>query len=81
MGKVAARFVEEMIYGIQAKGSVRLSEIARSLEEKTPVKKRIDRLSRNLGRKGLAGEISTGILAEGAAALSRTRFSSSIPQT
>jgi hypothetical protein len=66
MGKVVGRFVEEMVYGIQARGSVRLSEIARSLEEKTSVKKRIDRLSRNLGRKELGSEISAGILAEGA---------------
>ena len=66
IGKVAGRFVEEMVYGIQARGSVRLSEIARSLEEKTSLKKRIDRLSRNLGREGLCSEISAGILAEGA---------------
>lgn len=66
MGKVVGRFVEEMVYGIQARGSVRLSEIARSLEEKTSLKKRIDRLSRNLGRKELGSEISAGILAEGA---------------
>lgn len=66
MGKVVGRFVEEMVYGIQARGSVRLSEIARSLAEKTSVKKRIDRLSRNLGRTGLGGKISAEILAEGA---------------
>ena len=45
---------------------MRLSEIARSLVEKTSVKKRIDRLSRNLGRVGLGSEISAGILAAGA---------------
>lgn len=67
MGKVTGRFVEEMIYGIQARGSVRLSEIARSLAEKTSVKKRIDRLSRNLGRTGLDDQISEAVLAEGAA--------------
>jgi hypothetical protein len=66
MGKVVGRFVEEMVYGIQARGSVRLSEIARSLVENTSVKKRIDRLSRNLGRKGLGSEISAEILAQGA---------------
>jgi hypothetical protein len=66
MGKVVGRFVEEMVYGIQARGSVRLSEIARSLAEKTSVKKRIDRLSRNLGRAGLGDKISAEILAEGA---------------
>jgi hypothetical protein len=65
MGKVSRRFVEEMIYGIQARGSVRLSEIARSLAEKASLKKRIDRLSRNLGRSGLADEISEAVLADG----------------
>ncbi len=49
MGKVLTRFVEEMIYGIQARGSVRLSEVARSLVAETCLKERIDRLSRNLG--------------------------------
>jgi hypothetical protein len=67
MGKVVKRFVEEMIYGIQARGSVRLSEIARSLVEKASLKKRIDRLSRNLGRSGLADHIGEVVLAEGAA--------------
>ena len=66
MGKVGRRFVEEMLYGIQARGSVRLSEVARSLSEKTSVKKRIDRLSRNLGRSGLADEIGEAVLAQGA---------------
>ncbi len=58
--------MEETVYGIQARGSVRLSEIARFLVERTSVKKRIDRLSRNLARKGLGSDISAGILAEGA---------------
>ncbi len=66
MGKVARRFVEEMLYGIQARGSVMLSEVARSLNEKTSVKKRIDRLSRNLGRAGMADEIGEAVLGEGA---------------
>ena len=65
MGKVSRRFVEEMIYGIPARGSVRLSEIARSLAEKASLKKRIDRLQRNLGRSGLADEISEAVLADG----------------
>jgi len=66
MGKVSRRFVEGMIYGIQARGSVRLSEIARSLAEKTCLKNRIDRLSRNLGRSGLADSVSEAVLADGA---------------
>lgn len=66
LGKVAGRFVEEMLYGIQARGSVRLSEVARALSEKTTVKKRIDRLSRNLGRSGLADGLGEAVLMEGA---------------
>lgn len=66
MGKVIQRFVEEMVYGIQARGSVRLSEIARALEEQTSLKKVIDRLSRNLARKGLAERLGDCVLREGA---------------
>ena len=33
LGKVEKRFVNEMIYGIQTRQSVKLSEIARSLNE------------------------------------------------
>lgn len=64
-GKVAARFVEEMIYGIQARGSVRLSEVARALDEKTTLKKVVERLSRNLGERHLADRLSEAVLEEG----------------
>jgi hypothetical protein len=66
MGKIQSRFVGEAIYGIQARGSVRLSEIGRSLSETTSLKKRIDRLSRNLGRPGLDRDIGAAVLAQGA---------------
>ena len=55
--KTAGRFVREVVYGIQSRGSVRLSEIARSLEESTSVKKIIDRLSRQLSRAGLREQV------------------------
>ena len=51
--KTAGRLIREVVYGIQSRGSVRLSEIARSLEEGTSLKKIIDRLSRQLSRGGL----------------------------
>jgi hypothetical protein len=66
MGKVSRRFVEEMLYGIQARGSVRLSEVARALEENKSLKKVIERLSRNLCRRGLAERIGEAIVREGA---------------
>ncbi|MGB8953514.1 MAG: hypothetical protein WCC06_12715 [Candidatus Aminicenantales bacterium] len=48
--KVVRRFMTEMIYGIQARQSVHLTEIARALGEKIAMKKTQGRLSRQLGR-------------------------------
>ena len=42
-----------MIYGIQARQSVRLTEVARALGEEISVKKTVERLSRQAGRWGL----------------------------
>ena len=53
LSKVARRFIVEVLYGIQARQSVRLTEIGRSLEEEIPLKKTVYRLSRQLGRGGL----------------------------
>jgi len=51
--KVVRRFITEAIYGIQARQSVHLTEIARSLGERISIKKTQYRLSRQLGRRGL----------------------------
>jgi hypothetical protein len=51
--KVVRRFVAEMTFGIQARGSVRLTEVGRALGEKISLKKTEERLSRQLGRRGL----------------------------
>ncbi len=55
--KVARRFVAEMVFGIQARGSVRLTEVGRSLGEAIALKKTEERLSRQLGREDLEGKI------------------------
>ena len=55
--KVGRRLVHEVLYGIQARGSVRLSEIARSLAESSTLKKTIERLGRQLGRAGLRQQV------------------------
>ena len=60
--KVAGRFIEETIYGIQSRQSVKLSEIARSLSEKIPLIKTINRLSRQLSREGLWKNVTVEIL-------------------
>ncbi len=65
LSKPARRFVSKALYGIAARGSVRLSEIGRSLEEPIPLIKTETRLSRNLARPELVS-IGDAVLAEGA---------------
>lgn len=55
--KVARRAVAEILYGIQSRGSVMLSEIARSLDEATRMKKIIERLGRQLSRTELRHKV------------------------
>ena len=61
--KTAARLVWEVIYGVQSRASVRLSEIARALEEGIRLKKVVERLSRQLNRKGLRQRVRRNLLA------------------
>jgi hypothetical protein len=60
--KVARRFVEEMLYGIASEQSVHLSQIARSLSEKIPLIKTINRLSFELSRRELWERVTSGVL-------------------
>lgn len=62
LGKVAGRFVREMIYGIIASESVLLTEIGRALEEKITLKKTEERLSRNLPHPDLEQKVSRNLL-------------------
>ena len=60
--KTAGRLVREVVYGMQSRGSVRLSEIARSLEEPTRMKKVIERLGRQLNRAELREKVRVNLL-------------------
>ena len=60
--KTAARLVREVIYGVQSRASVRLSEIARALEEGIGLKKVVERLGRQLDRKGLRVRVRQNLL-------------------
>ena len=51
--KPARRFIAEVLYGIQARQSVRLTEIGRALQESISLKKTEYRLCRQLRRTGL----------------------------
>jgi len=60
--KVSQRLVREVLYGMQARGSVLLSEIGRSLGEATSLKKIIERLGRQLERRGLRQQVRENLL-------------------
>ena len=59
---VARKFVGDMLYGIQASQSVVLTKVGRTLEEAISIKKVEERLSRQLGRKGLGAKVQRNLL-------------------
>ena len=64
-GKVLRRFVSEMLYGIQAAEDVKVSEIARSLNEPIRLLKTETRLCRNLAGVDLTDQINRFLAWEG----------------
>ena len=62
LGKIAGRFVSEMLYGIPASQSVVLTKIARVFEETISLKKTHRRLSRNLGNIRLEQAVLHNVL-------------------
>jgi len=63
--KPLRKFLVQMLYGIQASKDVKLSNIARSLNEEIALIKTENRLSRNLGRMDLTERINRNLMAEG----------------
>jgi hypothetical protein len=63
--KPQRKLIVQMLYGIQASKDVKLSNIARSLNEEIALIKTETRLSRNLGRMGLTDLINKSLLTEG----------------
>lgn len=66
LGKVASRFVDDMLLGMLISGSVRLTEIARALGESIPMHATHKRLSRNLGNVRVGNVVAGNLLVEGA---------------
>lgn len=62
LSKPLRNFVGEMLFGIQASQDVKLSNIARSLQEAIPLLKTEDRLSRNLQAEELETHLRQGLL-------------------
>ena len=63
--KPVRKWMLQMLYGIQASKDVKLSNIARSLNEEIALIKTETRLSRNLGRRDLTESINGRLVAEG----------------
>lgn len=59
--KPEAKFMEQMIFGIQASQDVKLSSIARSLGEKIGLKKVVERLENHLKKEGFDQRINEEI--------------------
>jgi hypothetical protein len=64
--KPKARFIEQMIYGIQASQDVKLSAIGRALGEPIALKKTEERLSRHLEAEGLGQKVNEVVVAHAA---------------
>ena len=67
--KPLRRFVGEILYGLQAAEDVKVSNIARSLNEKVRLIKTENRLCRNLARVDLTERINRFLMWEGAGAV------------
>lgn len=64
--KPRQKFIHQMIYGIQAAKDVKLSNIARALNEDIPLIKTENRLSRQITKEDFSEEINKSLLEEGA---------------
>jgi len=65
LDKPKRRFINEMIYGIQASKDVKLANIARALDEDISLVKTVGRLSRQIGSKDLTPRIGNRLIEEG----------------
>lgn len=71
LSKPARRFALEALYGISSRGSLKLSQIARALNEPIPLIKTENRLSRQAGRRGLAERVRDYVIDQGASRIGR----------
>ena len=65
LSKVLRRLVLEAILGIHTRGSVKLTEIGRSLKEPIPLTKTQNRICRQLGKDNIKEVVGDNILEEG----------------
>ena len=62
LGKTTSRLIKELVYGIQAAKDVKISNVARSLQEDIKLIKTEERLCRNLAAEDFSDHINTQII-------------------
>ena len=69
--KPMCNFLTQMVFGLQGSKDIKLSNVARSLDESIALKKTEERLSRNLKTKGLDGKLNEIIAKEGSSKIKK----------
>jgi hypothetical protein len=69
--KPICKFLNQMVFGLQSAKDIKLSNVARALDEPIALKKTEERLSRNLKTEGLDEKLNTIIAEEGASRIGR----------
>lgn len=62
LGKVSERFIYEMVFGMCKSGDIKISNIARSLEEKGPLRYTLKRLYNRLNSQDYSEVLNTAVL-------------------
>lgn len=71
LSKPKQKFISQMLFGIQVARDIKLSEIARSLEENIRLIKTENRLSRNISQEGLSEHVNKILIEQGASRIER----------
>lgn len=69
--KPLCKFLYQMVFGLQSAKDIKLSNVARALDESIALKKTEERLSRNLAAKGMDETLNEIIASEGASRIGR----------
>jgi len=69
--KPTCKFLKQMVFGLQASKDIKLSNVARALDESIALKKTEERLSRNLKTEGLDETLNTIIASQGASRIGK----------
>ncbi len=69
--KPLCKFLNQMVFGLQSAKDIKLSNVARALDEPIALKKTEERLSRNLAAEGMDEKLNAIIADEGASRIGR----------